>query len=85
MLDFFAVSIVGLTLTTGIAQALNHGMPEVLAQITPTGVLPETLAHVVAVGITAIYSFIAHKYVSFRRGGTDWRDATQTQWGRVGP
>ncbi len=84
MMDFFAVSVIGLTLTTVIAQALHLGMPEMLAQVTPAGVLPETLAHIAAVGITAIYSFIAHKYVSFRRGTADFSATHNTQSGRAG-
>lgn len=65
--DFTAVSVIGLLLTTGIAQVLRWSATGLLAQIGGTVILPETLAHVLAVGITAFYSFVAHKFISFRR------------------
>lgn len=68
--DFLVVSLVGLLLTTGIARLLHWGARDVLLELSPTGVLPETKAHIAAVAITAIYSFLAHKYISFRRAGT---------------
>lgn len=61
--DFFAVSLGGLAITTTLAQALRGVMPAVIPHLPP-----ETLAHIGAVGLTAVYSFFAHKYVSFRRG-----------------
>ena len=67
--DFLGVSLVGLALTTGIAFLLDQLAHDGLARIAtalPGAVLPETLAHVVAVGLTAIYSFLAHKFISFR-------------------
>ncbi len=63
------MSVIGLLLTTGIANLLRWGAPALLDRIAATAILPETLAHVLAVGITAIYSFFAHKYISFRRAG----------------
>ncbi len=67
---FFMVSIGGLVLTTGIAQALYSGAAPELVRLARVFSLPldaETLAHVMAVGITAVYSFLAHKGISFRR------------------
>lgn len=62
-IDFFAVSVGGLAITTTLAQYFRAHMPS-LDPYVPA----EALAHVGAVGLTAIYSFFAHKYVSFRRG-----------------
>jgi len=67
--DFFGVSIVGAALTAGIAHALDSwagGAMAALAAQMPRQVLPETMAHIGAVGVTAFYSFVAHKLVSFR-------------------
>lgn len=60
-IDFFAVSVGGLAITTSLAQYLRTHMPALEPHLPP-----EALAHVGAVGLTAIYSFLAHKYVSFR-------------------
>lgn len=60
-IDFFAVSVGGLAITTTLAQYLRAHMPALDPHLPP-----EALAHVGAVGLTAIYSFLAHKYVSFR-------------------
>ena len=68
--DFLLVSLGGLLLTTGIAQLLyfHTGFASLsIFRVLPVSVTPETLAHVAAVGCTAIYSFTAHKYISFRR------------------
>lgn len=67
MADFTAVSVVGLVLTTVIAQVLRWGMSGTLAAFGAGIIQPDTSAHVIAVGLTAIYSFFAHKYISFRR------------------
>lgn len=67
--DFLAVSLVGLLLTTVVAYVLREGADSLIYQMDARYLMPETLAHVLAVGITAIYSFFAHKYVSFRRVG----------------
>ena len=70
--DFFAVSLIGLLLTTLVAQLLNvSGAGAFMAQIAPVQILPETAAHIGAVGFTALYSFFAHKYVSFRKAEND--------------
>lgn len=62
-IDFFAVSVGGLAITTALAQYLRLHMPQIDPHLPP-----EALAHIGAVGLTAIYSFFAHKYVSFRHG-----------------
>lgn len=59
--DFFVVSVGGLALTTLLAQGLRLHMPALHPHLPP-----EALAHLGAVGLTAIYSFFAHKHVSFR-------------------
>ncbi|MDA7427624.1 GtrA family protein [Primorskyibacter aestuariivivens] len=67
--DFFGVSLGGVMLTTGIAQALDSWAATAMtdaAAALPLPVLPETLAHGIAVGLTAFYSFFAHKLISFR-------------------
>mgnify|MGYP000202065731 CR=1 FL=1 len=60
-IDFFAVSVGGLAITTTLAQVLRTRLPAIDPHLPP-----EALAHIAAVGLTAIYSFFAHKYVSFR-------------------
>lgn len=64
--DFFIVSIGGLILTTLLAQLflswLSGVGPMVRGLVTPPAV-----SHVLAVGVTAFYSFLAHKHFSFRR------------------
>jgi putative flippase GtrA len=62
-IDFFAVSVGGLAITTALAQLFRSGLHAIDAALPP-----EMLAHIGAVGLTAIYSFFAHKHVSFRRG-----------------
>ncbi len=62
-IDFFAVSVGGLAITTTLAQYLRGHVPALDAHLPP-----EALAHIGAVGMTALYSFFAHKYVSFRHG-----------------
>lgn len=67
--DFFLVSIGGLILTSSMAYGLRSQMPGMLGDMTALVPLPisiETLAHVISVGVTAIYSFLAHKFISFR-------------------
>ena len=67
---FFLVSIGGLLLTTGLAHGLYVGAPDFLALISSLGPTPigaETLAHLIAIGVTAFYSFFAHRDLSFRR------------------
>lgn len=63
--DFFGVSIGGLVITTSLATIFNAGPAEQVARAIP--LQPESLAHIAAVGLTAIYSFIAHKRISFRK------------------
>lgn len=74
--DFLGVSVVGLALTTGLAYWLDATAHRTLASIVsslPGAVLPETLAHIIAVGLTAIYSFFAHKLISFRPATAEMR------------
>lgn len=79
--DFFGVSLVGLALTTGVAFLLNYNAHAILVSVAdslPGTILPETLAHLVAVGMTAIYSFLAHKLISFRPASTPLPAGQQT-------
>lgn len=69
MLDFVAVSLVGLFFTTSIAQGLRLSATSVLEAVSSVGLMPEFAAHIAAVGVTAIYSFFAHKFISFRNEG----------------
>lgn len=71
MADFLAVSLVGLLLTTVLAFGLREAGAGLMDAVRPAAVLPETMAHIVAVGLTAIYSFLAHKFISFRHAGSD--------------
>ncbi|MGC9370878.1 MAG: GtrA family protein [Paracoccaceae bacterium] len=69
IVDFFLVSVGGLVLTSTLAQLFFFHAPGVLrslAALAPVSPAAETLAHVLAVGLTAIYSFLAHRYISFR-------------------
>ncbi|MYM55435.1 GtrA family protein [Thalassovita mangrovi] len=65
--DFFIVSIVGLVLTTLTAHLFLTGLRWLAAGQWPLPVAAEAVAHVMAVGFTAFYSFFAHMHVSFRR------------------
>lgn len=67
--DFFLVSLVGLGLTTLMAHLFLTGLKALDAGAWGLPVRPETAAHVMAVGLTAFYSFFAHRHVSFRRVG----------------
>lgn len=64
--DFVLVSIGGLALTIALAglflKAAQAGLPENAFPLPN-----EFIAHVLAVGLTAFYSFFAHKHFSFRR------------------
>lgn len=64
--DFLLVSLGGMTLTTSVAWALNKYAHTVIVWVTEGFILPEAVAHICAVGLTAFYSFFAHKLVSFR-------------------
>jgi putative flippase GtrA len=63
---FTIVSIFGLVLTESLSVSLLF--------ILPPGFLPslpfssETIAHVIAVGLVSIYSFAAHRYITFEGG-----------------
>ena len=76
LVDFTAVSIVGLGLTTVLAYGLRwliSGSQSLIAALPAT---PETSAHIAAVGLTAFYSFFAHRHFSFRKQKT--RNTGQT-------
>lgn len=64
--DFFIVSLFGLGLTTLMAHVFLIGLKWFWADFRALPVAPEAMAHVMAVGFTAFYSFFAHRYVSFR-------------------
>ena len=66
--DFTFVSAGGLAITTGLAFVLREYMSSGLVLLTNARVAPENAAHVIAVGLTAIYSFFGHKLVSFGDG-----------------
>ncbi len=66
--DFLLVSLGGLGLTTGLAVGFAASLPALFGQEALFGIPVETVSHIAAVGLTAIYSFLAHKYISFRRG-----------------
>lgn len=70
--DFLMVSLVGLLLTTSVALLLIRSSRDVMLIVLPTALLPETIAHLCAVAVTAVYSFLAHKHISFRCNGTLW-------------
>lgn len=77
--DFLGVSLGGLLLTTLTAQSLRMALPLAVA-----GLPSETLAHILAVGLTAFYSFFAHKHISFRRAtGPLARGRTRSQGDRA--
>ena len=70
--DFLLVSLGGLSLTTGVSYLLITSGRSIMHFVS-AGILPaETIAHMVAVGMVAIYSFFAHKYVSFRHQDAAW-------------
>lgn len=64
--DFLLVSVGGMTLTTALAWSLDTHADAVITRLVDGLLLPETVAHVCAVGLTAVYSFFAHKFISFR-------------------
>ncbi|MBD3666199.1 GtrA family protein [Sulfitobacter aestuariivivens] len=66
--DFLMVSIGGLLLTTGLSFVFFTYGGAALERLTMSILPPETSAHMSAIGLTALYSFLAHKHVSFRRG-----------------
>ncbi|MFD1343074.1 GtrA family protein [Litorisediminicola beolgyonensis] len=72
--DFFGVSIGGLVITTALATLINRSLTELGAEFVPLGT--ESFAHICAVGLTAIYSFIAHKRISFRKAESHPPSAT---------
>ncbi|WP_373049687.1 GtrA family protein [Thalassovita aquimarina] len=64
--DFFFVSVFGLALTTMMARLFLSGLKWLAVGQWGLPVALEVAAHVMAVGLTAFYSFFAHRHVSFR-------------------
>lgn len=70
---FVVVSITGLALTTVAASLCREGLGWIMADGPPKALpglvaTPETLSRVIAVALVALYSFAAHKYLTFHRG-----------------
>jgi len=71
---FIVVALSGLAVTTALAALGRDALGLV---IPPSGVLPavfgsvaapETLSRIIAIGLTSIYSFLGHRYLTFGRG-----------------
>lgn len=71
MLDFLFVSLFGLLITTSLAQLFRVQIGSWITPDLPAGLTAESLAHIGAVGLTALYSFFAHKLISFRKWSSD--------------
>ncbi len=75
MRSFFIVSVTTLLLRLVVAYALVSlfALPlfGFLAQL-PIDAVPMRLAHIGAMGIVTLYSFFAHKYISFAGGFGRW-------------
>jgi putative flippase GtrA len=77
MQTFFLVSVIGLGLTVGVSHLLRGlVLPALLLTLGLTDWRPalnlELLAHAGAVGLVGLYSFLAHKYLSFGQGIRPW-------------
>lgn len=79
MRDFILVSLVGLCLNTGIAWALFLAAEDALVGLLPARIMPEMAAHLTAVAITAVYSYLAHKWISFGSANAGWRSRVKTR------
>ncbi len=66
MRSFLAVSLGGVCLTTVLSLFFVTAGQGVFQALGGTVLSAHTTSHVLAVGLTAIYSFLGHKYVSFR-------------------
>jgi len=64
---FFMIAFGGLLLTNIIAIAIVFLLMHIIS-LAGQRQLIETVAHITAVGITAIYSFFGHKYFTFQNG-----------------
>ncbi len=65
---FIIIALIGLILTniiSGVSNILIQKMGLFSFQLS------ETVSHVIAVGIVSIYSFFAHKYITYRGGLRD--------------
>lgn len=67
--DFFFVSLGGLILTTVLAHVFLAILRATIGAM-PVNVSLEATAHLCAIGLTAFYSFFAHKHFSFRSTGS---------------
>ena len=63
---FFIVAVLGLLLTNLFSYMLVYIIGAYFPAIKPEFL--ETVSHVLAVGIVSLYSFLAHKYFSFKKG-----------------
>lgn len=65
--SFVVVALVGLLLTNLFASFYLFTFDEVMTTSLNAGV-KETIALITAVGLVSIYSFFAHKYLTYRNG-----------------
>jgi len=63
---FIVVALIGLLLTIVLATLFVFIMQKMSLGLQLN--IIETVSHVASVGIVAIYSFFAHKYLTFRKG-----------------
>ena len=66
MQTFFIIAIIGLSLTAVLSACYLY----IIMQLNITLVLQgsKTVAHVSAVGTVAVYSFLGHRFITFRKG-----------------
>jgi putative flippase GtrA len=60
--DFILVNIVGITIQTGVAVALDSTILPILGIVSHS----EAIAHAIAIAVGAVSNFYGHRYVSFR-------------------
>lgn len=80
-LSFFAISLstLGLRLVVAYALVACFAWPVLgWIDLLPVAAPAERLAHLGAVGIVTIYSFLAHKHVSFGGGLFNWLGGRKT-------
>jgi putative flippase GtrA len=67
---FVAVALSGLVFTTAVAAFARAGLLLVVPALPVPAELasPETLSRVIAIGVTSVFSFAGHKYLTFGRG-----------------
>ncbi|KRA45624.1 GtrA family protein [Devosia sp. Root635] len=80
--SFVLVSLTTLALRLAVAYALValFALPALANWLgmLPVGAAAERLAHLGAIGIVTIYSFLAHKHVSFAGGLFNWLASRRT-------